>query len=146
MNYFVAGFKKYAVLRGRASRTEYWMFAGLNVIFGVAASILDYVAKVPDHSGIDLTNFLVPSLGSRIAGFFFPLYVLAMMVPFVAVAVRRLHDTGKSGWWCLLGAIPLVGTIWLIVLLALPGDREENAYGPPVMPESIYVYQPQLWD
>jgi uncharacterized membrane protein YhaH (DUF805 family) len=122
MNYFVAGFKKYAVLRGRASRTEYWMFAELNVMFGVAASILGYVAKVPDHSGIDLT------------------------VPFVAVAVRRLHDTGKSGWWCLLGAIPLVGTIWLIVLLALPGNPEENAYGPPVMPESIYVHQPQLWD
>jgi len=87
-----------------------------------------------------LTNFLVPSLG-RISGFFLPLYFLAILVPFLAVTARRLHDTGKSGWWCILGLIPLVGTIWLIVLLASDGDREENAYGP-IVPENAHVYKP----
>ena len=140
MNYYVAALKRYAVFRGRASKTEYWMFAWFNLILGCVASTLDLVAKIPGYHGIDLTNFLVPSLG-RISGFFLPLYFLAILVPFLAVTARRLHDTGKSGWWCILGLIPLVGTIWLIVLLASDGDREENAYGP-VVPENAYVYKP----
>jgi len=140
MNYYVAALKRYAVFRGRASKTEYWMFAWLNVIFGVVAFILDVVFRTSSVIKIDLTNFLVLFPG-EISGFFGPLYFLAILIPFLAVTVRRLHDTGKSGWWCILGLIPLVGTIWLIVLLASDGDREENAYGP-VVPENAHVYQP----
>jgi len=140
MNYYLAALRKYTVFKGRASKMEYWMFAWFNLIFGFAASTLDFAIKTPFYHGIDLANFLVPSSG-KISGFFLPLYFLAIFVPFLAVAVRRLHDTGGSGWWCLLGLIPLVGTIFLIVLLAIPGNREENAYGPAV-PENIRVYQP----
>ena len=140
MKYYLAVLKKYAVFEGRASKMEYWMFAWLNLIFGIVAFILDVVFKTSSVIKIDLTNFLVPFPG-KISCFFGPLYFLAIFVPFLAVAVRRLHDTGKSGWWCLLGLIPLVGTIFLIVLLAIPGNREENAYGP-VIPENIRTYQP----
>jgi len=140
MNYYLAALRKYTVFKGRASKMEYWMFAWLNVIFGVVAFILDVVFRTSSVIKIDLTNFLVLFPG-EISGFFGPLYFLAILIPFLAVTVRRLHDTGKSGWWCILGLIPLVGTIWLIVLLASNGDREENAYGP-VVPENVHVYQP----
>lgn len=141
MNYYVAALKRYAIFRGRASKTEYWMFAWFNLIFGCVAFTVDLVAKIPGVHRIDLTNFLVPSLGGGISGFFLPLYFLAILVPFLAVTTRRLHDTGESGWWCILGSIPLVGTIWLLVLLARDGDRQENAYGP-VVPENAQVYKP----
>jgi len=129
MNYYLAALKKYAVFRGRASTIEYWMFAWLNVIFGVVAFILDVVFRTSSVIEIDLTNFLVLFPG-EISGFFGPLYFLAILIPFLAVTVRRLHDTGKSGWWCLLGLIPIVGTIWLIVLLATAGGPDENTYRP----------------
>lgn len=129
MNYYLAALKKYAVFKGRASKMEYWMFAWLNLIFGVVAFILDVVFRISGPIEIDLTNFLIPFPG-KIGGFFGPLYFLAVFVPFLAVTVRRLHDTGKSGWWCLSGLIPIVGTIWLIVLLAIAGGPEQNTYGP----------------
>jgi len=139
MNYYLAVLKKYAVFRGRASKMEYWMFAWLNLIFGVVAFILDVVFRTSSPIQIDLTSFLVLFPG-KISGFFLPLYLLAVFIPFLAVTVRRLHDTGESGWWCLLGIIPLVGTIWLIVLLATAGSREENTYGAAVA-ENIRVDQ-----
>ena len=105
------------------------MFAWLNVIFGVVAFILDIVFRTSSVIKIDLTNFLVLFPG-EISGFFGPLYFLAILIPFLAVTVRRLHDTGKRGWWCILGLIPLVGTIWLIVLLATAGCPDENRYRP----------------
>lgn len=129
MNYYLAALKKYAVFEGRASKIEYWMFAWLNVIFGVVAFILDVVFRTSSVIKIDLTNFLV-LFPREISGFFGPLYFLAILIPFLAVTVRRLHDTGKSGWWCLLGLIPIVGTIWLIVLLATAGGPDENRYRP----------------
>jgi uncharacterized membrane protein YhaH (DUF805 family) len=58
------------------------------------------------------------------------LYSLAVLIPALAVAVRRLHDTGRSGWWLLIGLIPLVGPIVLLVFYLLDSDREPNAYGP----------------
>ncbi len=137
MNYYLAALKKYAVFRGRASRIEYWMFVCFNVTFAIVGFILDSAFKTSSELQIDLANFLVPS-PHHVTGFFVCLYFLAVFVPFLAVTVRRLHDTGESGWWCLLGLIPLVGTIWLIVLLATTGSREENTYGPAVVDMRAY--------
>lgn len=128
MNYYLAVLKEYAVFRGRASRSEYWTFAGLNLTFGVAAFILDVIFKTSSSVQVDLVSFLVPVPG-KMSGFIGPVYFLAVLVPFLAVTVRRLHDTGGSGWWCLLGAIPFLGTILLAIPLAMPGNREENIYG-----------------
>ena len=108
MEYFIDGLEKYADFMGRASRKEYWMF------------ILYYC--------IYLIGFLV--LGALIG---FPLialiYVLGLMTPNISIAIRRLHDTSRSGWWILIKVIPLIGTIILIIFLVQDG-HEENQYGP----------------
>lgn len=137
MNYYLAALKKYAVFRGRASRIEYWMFVCFNVTFAIVAFILDSAFKTSSELQIDFANFLVP-FPHHVTGFFVWLYFMAIFVPFLAVTVRRLHDTGGSGWWWLLGAIPLVGTIFLIIFLAIPGNREANKYGPAVLDMRAY--------
>jgi uncharacterized membrane protein YhaH (DUF805 family) len=146
MEYYLAAVKRYAVFKGRASKTEYWNFIWINVLFGIATSCLDLVLKIPGYTGIDLTTFLVPSLG-KMTGFFLPLYALAVFLPSLAVTVRRLHDRGDSGWWSLLGAIPIVGTIWLIALLAASDNRDDNAYGPvPAEPVPAHLQQQRQFD
>jgi uncharacterized membrane protein YhaH (DUF805 family) len=117
MNYYKAVLKKYAEFKGRARRAEYWYFVLFNAIFTIVAAILD---KVIDP-------------GVKIAGFYgiiYALYTLAVIIPSLAVVVRRLHDTGKSGWMILVGLIPLAGAIWLLVLMIIKGDVGENKYGP----------------
>ncbi|WP_460350188.1 DUF805 domain-containing protein [Actinoallomurus acanthiterrae] len=106
----LAVLRNYAGFDGRARRTEYWMFVLFNVIITVV---------------LDLIGMAVRLVG--ILGF---VYGLAVLIPSLAVGVRRLHDTGRSGWWLLIGLIPIIGTIILIVFMATPGDRGDNAYGP----------------
>jgi uncharacterized membrane protein YhaH (DUF805 family) len=100
----------YANFNGRARRKEYWMFALFNMIFVLVVAIVDYI------------------LGT------FPLlyciYLLAVAIPSLAVFVRRLHDIGKSGWWFFVWLIPIIGGIWLLVLLCTDGNPGENSYGP----------------
>lgn len=110
MNWYVAVLKNYAGFSGRARRTEYWMFVLVNFIISVVLNILATWAKV--FSLIDL------------------LYALAVLIPSLAVGVRRLHDTGRTGWWLLIGLIPIIGTIILIVFLATDGQPGGNEYGP----------------
>jgi uncharacterized membrane protein YhaH (DUF805 family) len=102
--------ENYANFKGRARRKEYWMFVLFNMLFAVATTAIDFV------------------LGT------FPLiyviYVLAIIIPSLAVFVRRMHDVGKSGWWFLIGFIPIIGAIWLLVLLCTDGNPGENSYGP----------------
>ena len=98
----------YANFNGRASRQEYWMFFLFNIIFAFVAGIVDV------YIGL---------------GFLELIYVLAVFIPGLAVGVRRLHDVGKSGWFLLISLIPLVGVIWLIVLLASKSNPGENQYG-----------------
>ena len=101
--------RKYVTFDGRASRPEYWWFALFYLIVYIVGLVLD----------IALGTFLF----RLITG-------LGLLLPSVAAAVRRLHDTGKSGWWYLVGLIPLIGWIWLIVLLAQPSTVEsDSAYG-----------------
>ena len=116
MNWYLAVLRNYAGFSGRARRTEYWMFVLFNIIFAIVAGILD-----------NILGIAVPGVGY---GPLYGLYVLAMLIPGLAVAVRRLHDTGKSGWMILIALIPLVGGIWLLVLLATDSSSEENEYGP----------------
>jgi uncharacterized membrane protein YhaH (DUF805 family) len=109
MKYYLKVLKEYAVFKGRARRTEFWMFVLFNIIFSIVATILD------KFIGIKIISSL---------------YGLAVLIPSLAVGVRRLHDIAKSGWWWLIGLIPLVGQIWLIVLFASNGNSGENKYGP----------------
>lgn len=115
MNWYIQVLKKYAVFSGRARRKEYWMFVLFNIIFAVVAVILD--------------NILGTSFQGAGYGLFYLLYGLAVIIPSIAVGVRRLHDTDRSGWWLLICLIPIIGGIWLIVLLATAGTAGENKYG-----------------
>jgi uncharacterized membrane protein YhaH (DUF805 family) len=104
-------FERYAVFEGRADRAEYWWFFLANFII---FAILGTLAQVS-------TVFLVIDTAAG----------LAVFIPSLAVAMRRLHDTGRSGWWLLIGLIPIAGFIIVLVLLALEGDRGPNQYGAP---------------
>jgi uncharacterized membrane protein YhaH (DUF805 family) len=116
MNWYLKVLKQYAEFNGRARRTEFWMFALFNLLFGIGAMILD--------------NVLGFTFGMLGYGAFYVLYSLAVLIPGLAVSVRRLHDIGKSGWMILVALIPIVGAIWLIVLYATDSNLGENAYGP----------------
>lgn len=115
MKWYLKVLKQYADFDGRARRTEYWMFVLFNIIFSVVAMVLDNVL-----------GLAMEGIGY---GPLYGLYVLAMIIPSLAVAVRRLHDTGKSGWMLLIALIPLIGSIWLFVLYVTDGNPGENEYG-----------------
>lgn len=91
------------------------MFVLFNVIFAIVAMILD--------------NILGLTIGDLTYGVFYFLYGLTVLIPGLAVAVRRLHDIGKSGWMILITIIPLIGAIWLLVLLMTDSNPGENEYG-----------------
>jgi uncharacterized membrane protein YhaH (DUF805 family) len=116
MNWYLKVLRQYADFSGRARRTEYWMFVLFNFIFLIVAMILDNV--------LGTTVWVLPY------GWFYFLYVLAVFIPSLAVAARRLHDIGKSGWMLLLILIPVIGGIWLLVLMVTEGKPGPNEYGP----------------
>ncbi|MDT9689055.1 DUF805 domain-containing protein [Streptomyces sp. P9(2023)] len=110
MNWYLDVLKKYAVFNGRARRQEYWMYMLFNLIAYIVVAVVDVVLTTqPLLTGI---------------------YALGVFLPTLGVTVRRLHDTGRSGWWILIGAIPLVGFIILIVFYATEGNQTDNSYGP----------------
>ncbi|MGW5851257.1 DUF805 domain-containing protein [Streptomyces sp. NPDC055254] len=110
MHYYTDVLRKYAVFAGRARRQEWWMFALCNLAVAVAVLIIDIAV------GAAMILYCV--------------YALAVALPTIALAVRRLHDIGKSGRWCFVALIPLAGAIWLIVLMATEGQSHANEYGP----------------
>lgn len=116
MKYYLAVLKNYVGFSGRASRKEYWMFVLFNVIFAIVAIILDNVL----------------GLAMRDVGYgpIYGLYLLATLLPGIAAGVRRLHDTGKSGWYFLVAFIPCVGGIILLVFMVGEGVAGPNEYGP----------------
>ncbi|MDA9003114.1 DUF805 domain-containing protein [Flavobacteriaceae bacterium] len=115
MNWYLKVLKQYADFSGRARRKEYWMFVLFNMIFAIVAAILDNVLGI----AMEGTGY----------GPLYGIYALAVLIPGLAVAVRRLHDVGKSGWMILITLIPLIGAIWLLVLLVTDSNLGENQYG-----------------
>ena len=115
MDWYLKALKQYADFAGRARRREFWMFVLFNLLIGCALGVLD-----------TMLQWRTPLGYGRLAGF----YQLLVLVPSLAVGARRLHDTGRSGWWQLIALVPFAGIIVLIVLWALDGQRGGNAYGP----------------
>ena len=116
MNWYLAVIKNYVGFSGRARRKEYWMFTLFNIIFAVIAIVLDNVL-----------GLAIKEVGY---GPIYLIYILATLLPGLAVSVRRLHDTNKSGLYLLLAFIPCVGGIILLVFMATEGDAGDNQYGP----------------
>jgi len=116
MNWYLEVLKKYAVFGGRARRREYWYFALFNILISIALAIIDGV-----------TGTLSAEAGIGLLGAF---YALAVLIPGIAVSVRRLHDTSRSGWWLLIVLVPLIGAIVLLVFMVQDSQAGENQYGP----------------
>jgi uncharacterized membrane protein YhaH (DUF805 family) len=115
MKWYLKVLSQYADFNGRARRKEYWMFFLFNIIFAIVAVMLD--------------NALGLAMESIGYGPIYGLYVLAMFLPGLAVAVRRLHDIGKSGWMMFVVLIPFIGSIWLLVMMATESHTGPNEYG-----------------
>ena len=114
MNWYLKVLRNYLTFSGRARRREYWMFVLISMLIGVALTLVETGGKIPDPDQYTV----LPSL-----------YYLAVFLPGLAVAIRRLHDTGRSGWWLLIGIIPFLGSVVLLVFMCLDSDAE-NKYGP----------------
>ena len=111
----------YRNFNGRARRSEYWFIQLFLVVTNLAAAVIDFVLM----NG-DVERFIANG-GGGIVGL---IWILATIVPAVAVLVRRLHDTGRSGWWALIGFVPVAGAIALLVFTVADSEAQQNSYGP----------------
>lgn len=114
MQWYMKVLREFANFEGRARRTEYWMFVLFNALFTLVCVAIDTVVSVAAQYPLPILTLA---------------YSLAMIVPSIAVVVRRLHDTDKSGWWFLISFVPF-GNIVLLVFMCLDGNPMPNAWGP----------------
>lgn len=114
MEWFIKVLKHYNDFKTRAIRKEYWMFTLFSVIISSILALIDNNLGTEVNTG---------------TGLFGGIYSLLILVPTLAVSVRRLHDIGKSGWMLLVALIPLIGAIWLLILFCKDSQLEENKWG-----------------
>ncbi|MGG3561179.1 DUF805 domain-containing protein [Neobacillus rhizosphaerae] len=111
MQWFLKAFQNYAVFNGRARRKEYWFFA---LFMGIIGIVLTVLLEVSDSWAVIIIALI---------------FCLAMIIPSIAVTVRRLHDIGRSGWWYLLSLVP-IGNIVILIFTLLDSQPETNQWGP----------------
>lgn len=112
MNWYLKVLKDhYLDFSSRARRKEFWMFNLINIIISWSLSLLDL------------------AIGTTIFTLFSTIYTVLVIIPNIAVSIRRLHDTGRSGWFYLLILIPIIGWIWLIILFCMEGESKTNKWG-----------------
>ena len=109
MNYFLNAYRNYVDFGSRTTRKEYWMFVLINLIVSIVLTFTEGLLGGPGAVSV--------------------LYSLAVFIPTLAVSVRRLHDTERSGWWLLIGLIPVIGVLVLLVFMILEGHSGDNDYG-----------------
>lgn len=120
MNWYLKVLKQYTDFSGRARRKEYWMYTLFNLIFAIVALMVDLLLGTSfEMNGMNILGY----------GYIYMLYNLFVIIPGLAVSVRRLHDVGKSGWFLLIAFIPLIGAIWLLVLYVTDSDSGNNKWG-----------------
>ena len=110
----------YSKFKGRSRRSEYWWIQLFLVLTNLAVAAIDLALMNGD------VDRFIANGGGGIVGL---IWILVTIVPALAVLVRRLHDTGKSGWWVLIGFVPLIGGIVLLVFTVLDSDAGENKFG-----------------
>jgi uncharacterized membrane protein YhaH (DUF805 family) len=117
MDWMLMPLRRYAEFSGRSQRKEYWMFFLFVILASIATGIVDGIL----------------GLNTMIAGMYGPftsLLLLGTIIPSIAVGVRRLHDTDRSGWWYLIAFVPFVGAIVLLVFFVMDGTNGPNRFGP----------------
>jgi uncharacterized membrane protein YhaH (DUF805 family) len=115
MNWYIDAWKNYINFQGRARRKAYWMFVLFNIIAVIVLGLIEGTLGLSGQNGYGILTGL---------------YSLAIILPGLAVAARRLHDTGRSAWWLLIGLVPLVGPIVLLVFFVQDSQPGSNQYGP----------------
>ena len=116
MNWYMEALRKYATFEGRARRKEYWFFTLGNLLAVIALTVVDMaIGTFNEQAEIGL-------LGG--------VYLLAVLIPSIAVTVRRLHDTNRRGWWVVLNLIPVIGSIVIMVFAVLDSQPGGNRFGP----------------
>ena len=130
MKYYVAAFKKYAVFSGRATRSEYWYFVLFNLLAAFLAGIVAAAIGIP----LGWSETTQTALAE--------LYLLAALLPSIAIAVRRLHDIGLSGLWLLICFVPLLGGLALLVMYCQDSQPGANQFGP--NPKGVEATMPVL--
>jgi uncharacterized membrane protein YhaH (DUF805 family) len=118
MNYYIEVFKKWNDFKGRSRRAECWYFVLFNFLF----YIILYIVLLPVVASTQIFSQIFISVTY--------LYLFLAFIPWLAVVVRRLHDTGRSGWWLSISMIPLVGPVWFLVLVVKDSNPGDNKYGP----------------
>ncbi len=114
MNWYIKVLKNYVTFDGRARRKEYWLFFLINLIISIILSVVDSSIAGSGASNIGILSTI---------------YSLAVFLPGVAVSIRRLHDTGRTGWWLLIALIPLIGAIVLLVFMVQDSKPGANRFG-----------------
>ena len=114
-DYFILAFQKYADFSGRARRAEFWYFYLFHML---AIMVLSSIG-----------GFFGSALGEMIGAIPLIAYFFISIIPILALVVRRLHDTNRSGWWYFIGAIPIIGVIILLIFLVTEGTHGPNRYG-----------------
>ncbi len=110
---------KYADFKGRADRKEYWLFVLAMIVISLVLGLFTSL-----FAKIKLLYILFAVLSGAVS--------LALLIPSLAVTVRRLHDIGKGGGWIFISLIPFIGAIWLLILLIMQGELDKNRFGEPV--------------
>jgi uncharacterized membrane protein YhaH (DUF805 family) len=115
MNWYLMPFKRYADFSGRSQRAEYWYFTLGNFIVGFILGLIDGMMGAASQGGVGLLTMI---------------YFLGILIPSLAVSVRRLHDIGRTGWWIFVAIIPILGPLLLLYFYVLDSEPGANAYGP----------------
>ena len=124
MHWMLMPLRRYAEFSGRSRRKEYWSFVLLNVLVGVFVGLVFLVGYYADMSQTEMDTWLMPVVWLAC------LYSLATVIPGIAVTIRRLHDTDRSGWNILWGLVPLFGALLLLVYYISDGTSGPNRFGP----------------
>ena len=146
MKWFIKCLRHYADFSGRARRKEYWMFMLFSMITAIVIGVLmilvfmltknhyyneliPYGLSEEQVRAVQIGNLNYMKAIYNVSSIVYLSYSIIMILPSMAVAVRRLHDIGKSGWMLLVSLIPIVGEIWLLVLMVIDSQTGENQYG-----------------
>ena len=127
MEWMLLPLKRYADFEGRSRRLEYWMFTLFMLLVMAVLLGLGLASGSPSDGAFPMSGFVL---------ILFVLFCVGIIIPSIAVQVRRLHDQNMSGWWILLSLIPYLGGLIMLVLMLIPGNNGANRFGPdPKQPE-----------